>query len=72
MGLEAFIAERKKSKDLLVMAHVVCGYPSFEENLQELEIMAEAEGLQAHKNAVTNSISNLLFGISPEKRSMIF
>jgi len=26
----------------LVMAHVVCGYPSFEENLQELEIMAEA------------------------------
>ena len=42
MGLEAFIAERKQSKDLLVMAHVVCGYPSFEENLQELEIMAEA------------------------------
>lgn len=42
MGLEAFIAERKKSKELLVMAHVVCGYPSFEENLQELEIMAEA------------------------------
>ena len=42
MGLEAFIAERKQSKDLLVMAHVVCGYPSFAENLQELEIMAEA------------------------------
>ena len=42
MGLEAFIAERKKSKELLVIAHVVCGYPSFEENLQELEIMAEA------------------------------
>ena len=42
MGLEAFIAERKQSKDLLVMAHVVCGYPSFDENLQELEIMAEA------------------------------
>ena len=36
MGLEAFIAERKKSKELLVMAHVVCGYPSFEENMQEL------------------------------------
>ena len=42
MGLEAFIAERKQNKDLLVMAHVVCGYPSFEENMQELEIMAEA------------------------------
>jgi|TARA_B110000967_G_scaffold47354_1_gene47868 tryptophan synthase alpha chain len=42
MGLQRFIAERKQSKDILVMAHVVCGYPSFEENLQELEIMAEA------------------------------
>ena len=42
MGLQSFLAERKKDKDLLVMAHVVCGYPSFEANMQELEIMAEA------------------------------
>jgi tryptophan synthase alpha chain len=42
MGLQSFIAERKKEKDLLVMAHVVCGYPSFEDNLKELKIMAEA------------------------------
>ena len=42
MGLEAYINERKQQKELLVMAHVVCGYPSFEENMQELEIMAEA------------------------------
>lgn len=42
MGLQSFIAERKKEKDLLVMAHVVCGYPSFEDNLKELEIMADA------------------------------
>jgi len=42
MGLQAYIAERKQNKDLLVMAHVVCGYPSFAENMQELEIMAEA------------------------------
>jgi len=42
MGLESYIAERKQKKDLLVMAHVVCGYPSFADNLQELEIMAEA------------------------------
>ena len=42
MGLQSYIAERKKDKDLLVMAHVVCGYPSFEDNLKELEIMAEA------------------------------
>ena len=42
MGLQSFIANRKQDKDLLVMAHVVCGYPSFEDNLKELEIMAEA------------------------------
>ena len=42
MGLQHFIAERKKDKDLLVMAHVVCGYPSFGANMQALEIMAEA------------------------------
>ena len=42
MGLESYIAERKQHKDLLVMAHVVCGYASFEANMQELEIMHEA------------------------------
>ena len=42
MGLESYIAERKQHKDLLVMAHVVCGYQSFEANMQELEIMHEA------------------------------
>lgn len=42
MGLQSFIANRKQDKDLLVMAHVVCGYPSIEDNLKELEIMAEA------------------------------
>lgn len=40
MGLQAFIEERKKDKDLLVMAHVVCGYPSFSDNMKELEIMS--------------------------------
>ncbi len=42
MGLQSFIANRKQDKDLLVMAHVVCGYPSFEDNLKELGVMAEA------------------------------
>jgi len=42
MSLASYIAERKQSKDLLVMAHVVCGYPSFDDNLKALEIMAEA------------------------------
>ena len=40
MGLQAYIEGRKKDKDLLVMAHVVCGYPSFTDNMKELEIMA--------------------------------
>ena len=42
MSLASFIAGRRQSKQLLVMAHVVCGYPSFEANRQALEIMAEA------------------------------
>lgn len=42
MALKEYIEQRKKTKDLLLMTHVVCGYPSFEANLKELEIMAEA------------------------------
>lgn len=42
MSLQSYIDQRKQDKSLLVMAHVVCGYPSFEDNLAELEIMAEA------------------------------
>ncbi|MBB6520967.1 tryptophan synthase subunit alpha [Pseudoteredinibacter isoporae] len=42
MALNEYIASRKQNKDLLLMTHVVCGYPSFEANLKELEIMAEA------------------------------
>lgn len=41
MGLAAYIAERKKQKPILVMGHVVCGYPSFEDNLKALQIMAD-------------------------------
>ncbi len=41
MGLEQYLRERKARKDLLVMTHVVCGYPSFEDNWAELEVMAE-------------------------------
>ena len=42
MALNEYIASRKQNKDLLLMTHVVCGYPSFDANLKELEIMAEA------------------------------
>jgi tryptophan synthase alpha chain len=41
MTLEAYLLERRKDKPLLLMTHVVCGYPSFEDNLRELEIMAD-------------------------------
>lgn len=40
-SLEQYLRERQRSKPLLVMTHVVCGYPSFDDNLRELEIMAE-------------------------------
>lgn len=46
MSLNKYISERKAAlKDTprraLIMTHVVCGYPSFEDNWKELEIMAE-------------------------------
>ena len=41
MALEQYLRERLQHKDLLLMTHVVCGYPSFEDNWRELEIMAE-------------------------------
>ena len=41
MAIKEFITERKKDKDLLIMTHVICGYPSFEDNMKELELMNE-------------------------------
>lgn len=41
MALESYLRERLARKPLLVMTHVVCGYPSFEDNLRALEVMAE-------------------------------
>lgn len=40
-SLERYLRGRLQHKDLLLMTHVVCGYPSFEDNWRELEIMAE-------------------------------
>lgn len=42
MALKNYLEQRLENKELLLMTHVVCGYPSFEANLKELEIMAEA------------------------------
>ncbi len=39
---EQLAAREGSSRGALLMTHVVCGYPSFEENWQELEIMAAA------------------------------
>jgi len=41
MPLTNYLRERRANKPVLVMTHVVCGYPSFEDNWKELEIMAE-------------------------------
>lgn len=41
VALEDYLQQRRRRKDLLVMTHVVCGYPSFEANWRALEIMAE-------------------------------
>ena len=40
VALDHYLRERRQTKELLVMTHVVCGYPSFEDNWKELEIMA--------------------------------
>lgn len=39
--LNTYLAKRKKEKKVMVMTHVVCGYPSFEDNWKELEVMQE-------------------------------
>jgi len=46
MALNQYIAERKQAlsqsgRPAMIMTHVVCGYPSFEDNWKELEIMDE-------------------------------
>ena len=40
-ALEQFSRETLKEKDLMLMTHVVCGYPSFEANWKMLELMEE-------------------------------
>lgn len=39
---EQLAARQGASRGALLMTHVVCGYPSFEDNWSELEVMAEA------------------------------
>ena len=41
MSLEGYIRQRLESQPLLLMTHVIVGYPSLEDNWRMLEIMAE-------------------------------
>ena len=41
MNLEKYIWGKLKDKAICLMTHVIAGYPSFDDNLQALEIMAE-------------------------------
>jgi len=46
MALNQYLTERKQAlsksnRPTMIMTHVVCGYPSFEDNWKELEIMQE-------------------------------
>ena len=40
MALNADLRELRSRRPVLLMTHVVCGYPSFDANLRELEIMS--------------------------------
>ena len=43
MNLTAYIGERLETRQILLMTHLVVGYPSVEVNRQMLEIMAEVD-----------------------------
>ncbi len=40
--LESYIRERRKDKDILLMTHIVLGYPDFDESMKIVEEMVEA------------------------------
>lgn len=40
-SLNSYLVEKRQEKKCLVMTHVVCGYPSFDDNWNELEIMQQ-------------------------------
>jgi len=40
--LEAYLKEKLEKKDLLLMTHIVLGYPSFDDSLRIIESMVEA------------------------------
>jgi tryptophan synthase alpha chain len=43
MALESYIRERLKKKDILLMTHIVLGYPSFDASMEMIRTMVEAD-----------------------------
>jgi len=42
MKLEAYIREKRQKKDILLMTHIVLGYPSFEASMEIVAQMVSA------------------------------
>jgi len=42
MMLESYIRNNLEKKDILLMTHIVLGYPSFDDNLRVIEVMVDA------------------------------
>ena len=42
MALEDYIREKREDKDILLMTHIVLGYPSMEDSLKMIEVMVHA------------------------------
>lgn len=40
--LESYIREKRQEKDILLMTHIVLGYPSFEDSIRVVDAMVEA------------------------------
>ena len=40
--LEQYIRAKREQKELLLMTHIVLGYPSFDDSLRMVETMVEA------------------------------
>jgi tryptophan synthase alpha chain len=41
MGLESYLRKKLREKDILIMTHIVLGYPSFEDCYRIVEVMVE-------------------------------
>lgn len=42
MSLEAYIRDARQSREILLMTHIVLGYPSFDASLEAIDIMVDA------------------------------